>query len=63
VEQALRMYTFGSAFACFQEREKGRLMKGMLADFIVVDRDIFAVDASEIQDIKVLQTYIGGDLI
>lgn len=63
VEQALRMYTFGSAFACFQEREKGRLMKGMLADFILVDRNIFAVDAGEIQDTKVLQTYIGGDLI
>lgn len=63
LDQAIRMYTYGAAFACYQEREKGRLMQGMLADFIVLDRDLFAIEAEEIQETKVLQTWIGGSLI
>jgi len=57
------MYTYGSAYSCFQEKVKGRLMKNMLADFILLDRDIFSIEANEIQDTKVLQTWIGGKLV
>ena len=60
LEQALYMYTYGSAFACFQEKEKGRLMRGMLADFIVLDRNIFEIEPEEIQETKTLATYISG---
>lgn len=63
VEQAVRMYTYGSAYSCFQEKVKGRLMKNMLADFILLDRDIFSIEANEIQDTKVLQTWIDGKLV
>ena len=62
IEQAVKMYTYGSAFACFQEREKGRLMKGMLADFVVLDQDIFSIESHRIQDTKAIQTWIGGHL-
>lgn len=60
LEQALYMYTYGSAFACFQEKEKGRLMRGMLADFVVLDRNIFEIEPEEIQETKTLATYISG---
>lgn len=60
IEEALHMYTYGSAFACFQEREKGRLIKGMLADFVVLDRDVLNIDADDIQNTKTLAVYLGG---
>ena len=62
IEQTVKMYTYGSAFACFQEREKGRLMKGMLADFVVLDQDIFSIESHRIQDTRAVQTWIGGQL-
>ncbi len=63
IEQAVRMYTYGSAYSCFQETSKGRLMENMLADFILLDRDIFNIETGAIQDTKVLQTWIGGKLV
>ena len=41
----------------------GSLERGKWADFIVVDRDFFQVPASEIDDIQVLQTWVGGKLV
>ena len=43
MEQAIAAYTTGSAFAEFAEKEKGTLVPGMLADFVVLDRDVTAV--------------------
>ena len=57
---AVRIYTAGSAAACGRERELGRIAPGMLADFIVLDRDITACDPREIQSAQVLATYVGG---
>ncbi len=59
-EVALRFYTAGSAYASFEERVKGSLAPGMLADFVVLDRDPVAVDRRQIRDIKVLCTIVGG---
>jgi predicted amidohydrolase YtcJ len=60
VEEALRAYTVNAAYASFEEDIKGTLEPGKLADFVVLDRDITAVDPAEIWDMKVQQTWVGG---
>ena len=57
---AVRIYTAGSAAAVGREDELGQIAPGMLADFIVLDRDITACDPREIQSVRVLATYVGG---
>ncbi len=60
VEEALRAYTIDAAYASFEEGIKGTLVPGKLADFVVLDRDITAIDPVEIWDMKVRQTWVGG---
>lgn len=57
---AVRIYTAGSAAAVGRENELGQIAPGMLADFIVLDRDITACDPQEIQSAQVLAAYVGG---
>jgi predicted amidohydrolase YtcJ len=63
VEQALKAYTVEAAYASFEEDSKGSLMPGMLADFVVLDRDITAIPPEEIRDAKVLKTIVGGRVV
>jgi predicted amidohydrolase YtcJ len=63
MEQAIAAYTTGSAFAQFEEKEKGKLQPGMLADFVILDRDITAVSAQKILQTKVLRTVVGGKTV
>jgi predicted amidohydrolase YtcJ len=63
MDQAIAAYTTGAAFAEFQEKEKGKLVPGMLADFVVLDRDITAVSAEKVLGAKVLRTVIGGKTV
>jgi predicted amidohydrolase YtcJ len=63
IEQAIAAYTTGAAFAEFAEKEKGKLEPGMLADFIILDRDVTAVPALKILETKVLQTVVGGKTV
>jgi predicted amidohydrolase YtcJ len=58
--QALSAYTRGSAYAEFQEREKGSLEAGKLADLTVLSDDPLAVPKEKIRDIRVEATYVGG---
>jgi predicted amidohydrolase YtcJ len=58
--QALAAYTQGSAYAEFAEQHKGKLIPGYDADFILVDRDLYKIDAPEILGTKVLKTYVAG---
>lgn len=60
IQQAIAAYTTGSAYAEFEEKQKGTLSTGMLADFVVLDRDITKVEPSEILRTKVLRTVVGG---
>lgn len=60
LEQALAAYTKGSAYAQFAEKEKGTLAPGMLADFVVLDRDLTKVAPPEILRTRVLRTVVGG---
>jgi predicted amidohydrolase YtcJ len=63
IEQAIAAYTTGSAFAEFAEKQKGKLAPGMLADFVVLDRDITSVPAAKILETKVLRTVVGGKTV
>lgn len=63
MDQAIAAYTTGSAFAEFEEKEKGELAPGMLADFVVLDRDITAVSAEKELATKVLLTVVGGKTV
>jgi predicted amidohydrolase YtcJ len=59
-EEALESYTIWAAYAAFEENLKGSIEAGKLADFIVIDRDYMTCGESEIKDIRVLLTVIGG---
>ncbi len=63
IEQALAAYTTGSAYAEFMEKEKGTLAPGMLADFVVLDRNLTKVAPPEILKTKVLRTVVGGKTV
>jgi hypothetical protein len=63
MDQAIAAYTSGSAFAEFEEKEKGRLVPGMLADFVVLDRDVTAASAEKVLATKVLRTVVGGKTV
>ena len=60
MEQAIAAYTTGSAFAEFAEKQKGKLAPGMLADFVVLDRDLTAMLPAKILGTQVLRTVVGG---
>jgi predicted amidohydrolase YtcJ len=60
--QALYAYTQGSAYAEFAEKRKGKLAPGYDADFILVDRDLYTVDAPQILKTVVRETWVGGRL-
>lgn len=60
VQEALDSYTIASARGSFEESVKGRIQAGLLADFVVLEQDPFAVDPSCIKDIPVYATFMGG---
>jgi predicted amidohydrolase YtcJ len=62
-EETLHSFTLAAAWAALQEDRLGSLEPGKWADFIVVDRDFFEIPESEIDDIQVLQTWVGGKLV
>ena len=57
---AVRGYTAGAARLNFEERDKGTIEAGKLADLVVLSDDPFAVDPSRLADIEVEQTIVGG---
>jgi predicted amidohydrolase YtcJ len=63
MDQALAAYTTGSAFGEFEEKEKGKLAPGMLADFVVLDLDVTAAAAEKVLATKVLRTVVGGKTV
>jgi hypothetical protein len=63
VEEAVRAYTLGSAFAEFQEKEKGTITPGKLADLVILSRDIFTIDPKEIEKVKVVTTIMDGRVV
>ena len=63
LEDTIRAYTLGAAFAGRREKTEGSLEPGKLADFIVLDRDLFKIEPSEIHKTEVLLTAVGGKVV
>ena len=61
--EAIRLFTVNSAFAEFQEHQKGKLLPQYLADFIVLDKDIFLIPPTEIRTIQIISTFMNGKQI
>jgi len=62
IEQALRAYTYGSAYASKAEHLKGTIEPGKLADFVVLSQDPTAVSPDRIAGLEVLATVVGGEI-
>ena len=63
VAEAVEAYTMGSAYAEFQDKEKGSIAVGKLADIVILSDDIFKIDPVKIRDVKVLKTFVGGKMV
>ena len=62
-EEAIRMYTINGAHLTFEEKIKGSIEPGKLADLIILDRDILTCPEDDIRDTKVLRTILGGKTV
>jgi predicted amidohydrolase YtcJ len=63
ISEAVEAYTMGSAYAEFQDKEKGSITQGKLADFVILRDDIFKIPPAAIKNVKVEATYLGGKLV
>ena len=63
VEEALRAYTRGAAYAEFAERDKGVLARGMLADVVMIDNDLTRIPPEKIRDARIMLTIVGGRIV
>jgi predicted amidohydrolase YtcJ len=63
VEFALRAYTVNNAYAAGEERMKGKIAPGYLADLAMLDSDPFRVPPAQLKDVKVLLTMVGGRIV
>ncbi len=60
LQAAIDAYTINAAYALKQDQTTGSLEPGKRGDFIVLDRDIFAIDPFELHETRVLATYLDG---
>jgi predicted amidohydrolase YtcJ len=63
VAETVYAYTMGSAYAEFQENEKGSITPGKFADLVILNQDIFRIDPVAIKDVRVEMTIVGGKIV
>jgi predicted amidohydrolase YtcJ len=63
VTEAIEAYTMGSAYAEFQEKQKGSITPGKLADLVLLSDDLFTIDPKAIQDVTIELTVVGGRVV
>jgi len=61
--ESIEAYTLGSAYAEFQEREKGSITAGKFADMVLLSDDIFSIQPAKIRDVTVVMTIVGGKIV
>jgi predicted amidohydrolase YtcJ len=63
IAEAVEAYTMGSAYAEFQEKDKGSITPGKLADMVLLCDDVFTIDPVKIREVKILTTWVGGKTV
>jgi predicted amidohydrolase YtcJ len=63
LSEAVEAYTMGSAYAEFQEKEKGSITPGKLADMVILSDDIFQLEPTKLRDVRVDMTIVGGKTV
>ena len=63
IAEAVRAYTSGSAFAEFQDAVKGTIVRGKVADLVILSDDVFSIPAARMKDVQVLTTVAGGKVV
>ena len=63
MEEAIKYYTLGSAYAQFMEDRKGMIKTGYLADIVIVDRDLLTIPEDQIMKTKIDYTITGGKIV
>ena len=63
VLDALRTITSEAAWQNFEEKDRGSLEPGKLADFVILDRNPLTISPMEIRDVRVVETFIGGESV
>ena len=62
-EQALRAMTIWAAYASFEEKERGSLEAGKMADFVILDQDLMQAKPEELYKLKIAKTVLGGEVV
>jgi hypothetical protein len=62
-QEVLKAYTVESAYSGFEEGTKGKILPGMLADFIVLSDDILSIPSQKLLSLRVEKSYVGGKLV
>ena len=63
IEEAIEAYTLGSAYAEFQERDKGSITPGKLADMVLLSDDLLTINPEAIKNVKVEFTMVDGKIV
>ena len=63
IHEAVMMFTYNSAYASFEENEKGSIKNGKIADLVILDKDIFKIEKENIKSAKVKMTIKNGNII
>jgi predicted amidohydrolase YtcJ len=63
IVEAVRAYTSGSAFAEFQDAVKGTIVRGKIADLVILSDDVFSIPSARLKDVQVLTTVAGGKVV
>ena len=61
--EAIRGFTSDAAYAAFEEGSRGTIERGKLADLTIVFDDVFAVEPSALDDVRVKYTVVGGEIV
>jgi len=63
MEETIKYYTLGSAYAQFMEDRKGMIKPGYMADIVITDKDLLSIPENEIMKTKVDYTITGGKVV
>jgi len=63
VKDAIKSYTFGTAYWNFDDKQRGSLEIGKVADMVILSEDILTIDPDRIREIQVEKTIVGGTVL